>query len=366
MTRPTVLVLIKGLGIGGAERLIADGAAFWDREAYDYRVAYVLPWKDQVVGDLEALDIPVRCIGTTKGFRPPVVGRLRALLDEWGVDIIHVHSPAVAALARLVKGDRTLVYTEHNVVDSYRLPTRVANRLTYTRNDAVIGVSDAVGESVTKYPGPNAEVIPNGVSARFRPDEAATARAELGLSADDPLIVHVGNIRPHKGHSNLIAAVNVLAETHPSITVVSIGGEKYDGDLERVRQEAADSGVSNQIQFLGRRTDARAFTEAATVYVNPSDFEGLPVAILEAMALARPIVATAVGGVASVITESTGILIPEKDPQALASAVAALLDDAARATMLGKAAQDLVESEFGLDGMIAATEAVYAEAMGRG
>ncbi len=359
MSCPTVLVLIKGLGIGGAERLIADGAAFWNREQYDYRVAYVLPWKDQVVPELEAADVPVRCLGSTRGMRPVWLRNLRRLLSEWDVDLLHVHSPSVAAQVRLFSGGRPIVYTEHNVVGSYRLPTRLANRLTYRRNAAVIGVSDAVGESITGFSGPAARVIPNGVSARMRPEEATAARAELQLALDDPLVVHVGNIRPHKGHSNLIAAAAHLSRSHPDLTIVSIGGEKHDGDLARVRDEAEQAGVGRMIRFLGRRADARAFTEAATVYVNPSDFEGLPVSILEAMALARPIVATDVGGVASVITDRTGILVPAKNPQALADGIAALLDDPARAALVAKGAQDLVEQEFGLAEMIEATEAVY-------
>ncbi len=364
MARPTVLVLIKGLGIGGAERLIADGAAFWDRERFDYRVAYLLPWKDQVVPDLEALDVPVRCLGTAKGMRPAWIRNFRALLREWDVDLVHVHSPSVAAQARLVTGGIPLVYTEHNVVGSYRLPTRLANKATYRRNDAVIAVSDAVGESLIPYPGPDARVIPNGVSAKFRPEEAAAARAELGIAEDRPLVVHVGNIRPHKGHANLTEAIRHVVEAHPEVVVASIGGEKYDGDLERITADANAAGVGEQLRFLGRRTDARAFIEAATVYVNPSDFEGLPVSILEAMALARPIVATAVGGVPSVITESTGILVPAKDPVALGEGIVSLLDDPARAALLAKAAQDLVESQFGLDGMIADTERVYDEVLG--
>jgi len=365
MIRPRVLVLIKGLGIGGAERLIADGAAVWDRDTYDYRVAYVLPWKDQVVPELAALDVPVRCVGTERGMRPGWITNLRALLEEWQIDLIHVHSPSVAAQVRLVSGGHPVVHTEHNVVGSYRVPTRLLNRLTYRRNAAVIAVSDAVGESLADYPGPRVQVIPNGVSARFRPEEAASARRELGVGPDDPLVVHVGNIRPHKGHTNLIAAVAILAESHPDVSVASIGGEKHDGDLERVRLEAAEAGVDGTIRFLGRRQDARAFTEAATVYVNPSDFEGLPVSILEAMALARPIVATDVGGVPSVINDATGVLIPPKDPEALASAIAGLLDDRTRADLLAKAAQDLVERQFGLDEMIATTEAVYAAVLGR-
>ena len=223
MTRPTVLVLIKGLGIGGAERLIADGAGFWDRDAYDYRVAYVIPWKDQLVTELEAMDVPVRCLGTEKGMGVTLLFRIRQLMNEWNVDLVHAHSPSVAAVARLAKGSRPMVYTEHNVVDSYRLPSQLANRITYRRNRSIIAVSDAVGDSFTSYPGPAVHVIPNGVSARFRPAEAAAAREELGVGTTDPLIVHVGNIRPHKGHSNLVLAVGLLLKTHPKIVVASGG-----------------------------------------------------------------------------------------------------------------------------------------------
>ena len=103
--------------------------------------------------------------------------------------------------------------------------------------------------------------------------------------------------------------------------------------------------------------------EAADVYVNPADFEGLPVSILEAMALERPIVATEVGGVPSVINGDTGVLVPAKDPKALASAVAELLADRERAATLGKAARALAESSYGLDRMVAELEAVYREVL---
>ena len=362
--KPTILIFIKGLGIGGAERLISDGSEFWDTDTYDYRVAYVLPWKDQVVPDLEARGVPVRCIGTPRGLRPPVVRGLRDLISEWNVDLVHAHLPTTGTLARVFAGV-PVVYTEHNMVTSYRWPTRIANRLTYWRNAAVTAVSDAVAESLTGFPGPRVEVVENGVSAIHRPAEAAAARAELGVQPEDPLIVHVGNIRPHKGHSNLIAAAAILRERVPDATIVSIGGEKHTGDLDRIRAEAAGAGVGEMVRFLGRRsgTEARAFMEAADVYVNPADFEGLPVSILEAMALARPIVATDVGGVPTVISANTGVLVPAKDPTALATATAELLADRARAETLGKAAKALAENEYGLDKMVARTEAIYAEVL---
>lgn len=362
MSRPTILVLIKGLGIGGAERLIADGAEFWDRDRFTYQVAYVLPWKDQVVPDIEALGIPVHCIGTSKGMRPSTAPRLRRLVKHTGVDLVHAHLPTTGILARVFAG-RPVMYTEHNMSNSYRTPTRQLNRLTYGRNRAVTAVSEAVGESLVGFPGPTPVVVENGVSARHRPEDAQAARAELGLTTDQPLAVHVGNIRPHKGHSNLIAAARLLADKAPDLTIASIGGEKYDGDLDRIRDEANAAGVGDMVRFLGRRTDARAFMEAADVYVNPSDFEGLPVSILEAMALARPVVATDVGGVSSVIDPTTGVLVPAKDPEALARGIVDLLTDRDRAEQLGAAAQQKAEQSYGLEKMVRRLEDMYAEVL---
>ena len=156
--RARVLVLIKGLGIGGAERLISEGSEHWDRERFDYRVAYFLPWKDHLVGHLQSNGVVVDCIGSDKGLGPRAYGKLRSLISRWEPDIIHTHLPTAGIMARLATS-RPVVHTEHNLVGSYRQPTRSANRLTYGRNAAVIAVSDAVAQSLHGYPGPAPRVI---------------------------------------------------------------------------------------------------------------------------------------------------------------------------------------------------------------
>jgi len=356
--KPAILVLIKGLGIGGAEKLISEGASFWDRNHYDYRVAYVLPWKDQLVPQIEALDVPVRCIGGSKGNSVVATQRLHRLLKEWNVDLIHAHLPVSGVMARTTRVP--VVYTEHNLADSYRQPTRTLNRASYWRNDAVIAVSDAVASSLASFPGPTPQVIPNGVTVDVEPEQASAARDELGLGPEEPLIVHVGNIRPHKGHSTLIAAAAELNRVRPEATVVSIGGEKYPGDLERIRTEAANAGLANRLRFLGRREDALSFVAAADVYVNPADVEGLPVSILEAMALGIPVVATSVGGVPTVILhDETGLLVEARQPAALATAILGLLDNPSHARQLGAAGRNLVERDYGLETMVRSVEAKY-------
>lgn len=363
--RAVVLVLIKGLGIGGAERLVVEGAKHWDVSQFDYRVAYILPWKDQLVADLQSMGVEVRCLGSERSAGLPVAGfRLRRLIADLGVDLVHAHLPATGILARLAS--RTpVVYTEHNVPSSYRLPTRIMNRLTYGRNSAVTAVSDAVQSSLAGYPGPTPVIVENGVSD-YRGDGSTEAtRIELGLSEDDFLVVHVGNVRPHKGHQTLLEAAAAIAESRRDIKIISIGGEKHEGGLELLRREAAALGLNDTIRFLGRMTSAERHIRAADVVVNPSDHEGLPLSILEAQAMGRPVVATRVGGVPSIVKDGlTGRLVEPKDPVGLAAAIIAILDSPDRGRALGERAQHNVLENYGIRAMIRSFEAIYSDVLG--
>lgn len=359
--RIRVLVVIKGLGMGGAEQLILESAKVWDRDRFDYEVAYVLPWKNQLVDAIELTGIPVYCIGGSKGsMGPGTVRRFRKLVERFDPHVIHAHLPATGIMTRAF-GTRPVVYTEHNLADSYRFPTGLLNRLTYGRNRAVGAVSEAVAETLRDFPGPDPIVIPNGVAVSVSEEERQAVRAEVGVDGQTPLIVQVGNIRPLKGHQNLITAAARLQAMGAEFSIVGVGGEKHPGDLDRVNAAAASAGVGERVRFLGRRDDARSFIAAADVFVNPSDVEGLPLVVLEALALARPVVATAVGGVPSVVVDGqTGILVPPKDPEALAGALARILADEERGRY-GVAGAALIESRYGAATMVEAYERVYAE-----
>nr|MBO2500942.1 glycosyltransferase [Acidimicrobiia bacterium] len=157
----------------------------------------------------------------------------------------------------------------------------------------------------------------------------------------------------------------LLLASHEDVVIVSIGGEKFPGDLERLRNEAAARGIDSKIRFLGSRADALDFVAAADVFVNPADVEGLPVAILEAMALGKPVVATAVGGVPSVVLDGqTGRLVPPKNPEGLASAMAELLASSEERRRLAGNARALIERRFSLARMVERYENVYDEVLG--
>lgn len=361
-SRRVVLVAIKGLGIGGAERLISEGARFWDREAFDYHVAYVLPWKNQLVADLRAIDVPIHLIGGAKGITPETPLRLFKLIRALGASLVHAHLPSMGVMVRL-GSPVPVVYTEHNLTSAYRFATRVANRMTYWRNRAVIAVSEAVADSVSRYGGPPRKVILNGVAvpADLESDQV---RTELGLNPHQPFIVHVGNIRPGKGHMELVEAASLLQKTDPDAVIVSLGIEKHHGDLERLRRHAIERGLEKSLRFLGQRADALAFTSAADVFVNPSEVEGLPVAVLEAMALGTPVVATAVGGVPSVIRDGeSGVLVEPHNPAALAAGIHRLLKNRDEAARLATNARRLIEEEHSLKEMVRSVERVYRQVL---
>lgn len=358
-SRPVILVFVKGLGIGGAERLISEAAPHWDRDQFDYRVGYLLPWKDQLVGELERTGVEVTMLGGKRGADPLSGFRLHRFIRRTGTDLVHAHLPSAGILAR-VFSPVPVVYTEHNLVASYRPLTRGLNRLTYFRNRATTAVSPAVGEAVAGYRGPKVEMIQNGVSVVVGEDEMAAVRAEVGVAPGQRLVIHVGNIRPHKGHATLVATARWLVEHGEDVVVVSVGGEKYPGDLDRVRDLARQQGVENRVRFLGRRPEARAFLAIADVVVNPSDYEGLPVTLLEAMALGRPIVATAVGGVPGLIEDGvSGLLVPPGDPAALGAAVRRMLHDRQLADEVADSGRALVEARYGLQPMVGSFEDLY-------
>jgi glycosyltransferase involved in cell wall biosynthesis len=205
-------------------------------------------------------------------------------------------------------------------------------------------------------------LIPNGVDLqRFDPARhpAEAARAALGLSAEEMVVGSVGHLSPVKGHADLLEAAAVLARGGTPLRVLLVG----DGPLRASLEDTARSlGIPERVVFAGVRDDVPAVLAAMDVFVLPSHTEGMSNALLEAMAMARPIVATAVDGNADVVRDGvTGRLVPPRDPPTLAGALAALLDDPAAARSLGCAARRHVAEEHSLPVMVSRYERLYQE-----
>jgi glycosyltransferase involved in cell wall biosynthesis len=205
-------------------------------------------------------------------------------------------------------------------------------------------------------------LIPNSVDLRrFDParHSAEAARTALGLSPDDTVVGSVGHLSPVKGHADLLEAAAVLARRVPRLRVVLVG----DGPLRASLTETARSlGIADRVVFTGVRDDVPVVLAAMDVFALPSRTEGMSNALLEAMAMARPVVATAVDGNADLVRDGvTGRLVPPRDPAALGSALSALLDDPAAARSVGCAARRHVADEHSLPLMVSRYERLYEE-----
>jgi glycosyltransferase involved in cell wall biosynthesis len=342
-----VLWLIKGLGPGGAEQLLVNQARLRDPR-YAFSAAYLLPWKDHLVPRLEAEGVVVTCLHGAHEWDPRWAARLRRLLRRDEPDVVHSHSPYVAAAARLVvrslpRSSRpALVCTEHNRWPRYRPVTRWANRLTYGLDDAHVAVSDDVRESVPARWRDRVEVLPHGIhlaSVAAERDHRAEVRDELGIADDELVVGTVANLVAKKDYPNLLAAAGRVLDGHdgPRVRYVAVG----QGPLEsEIRERLRVLGFGDRFRLLGYRADATRVMSAFDVFTLASRHEGLPVSLMDALALGLPVVATAVGGVPQAVSDGVeGLLVPPEDPARLADAHLALARDPARREALGAAAQ---------------------------
>jgi glycosyltransferase involved in cell wall biosynthesis len=317
-----------------------------DREDFRFEVDYLLPWKDALVGDLEALEVPTRCLEVQNERDLRWAARLRRRLVDEPVDILHAHSPYPAGIARLVV--RTLprrirprlVYTVHNTFHSFSTPTRILNGITYPLDDADLAVSVEVHDTIWSHLQGRTEIVVHGVlldRVRAALAERDATRAELGLAPGEPVVGTIANFRAQKDYPNLLATARLLLDRGWPGRIVAVGQGPLEAEM-RARHEQL--GLGDRVLLLGQRDDAVRVLAACDVFTMASDNEGLPVALMEALALGLPVAATRVGGIPEAVTDGVeGLLVPPKNPEALADAIATITTDPSLRAAMADAAR---------------------------
>lgn len=238
--------------------------------------------------------------------------------------------------------------------------------------DALVGCYNEqareLGELVGRFrPTCRAVGIPNGIDIdRFTvgPTISSPLRARAGDASH--VVLAVGHLSEVKGHSTFLRAAALVATSHPRCRFWLLGDETTEkGARSRFETLVQEIGIRDRVEFLGWRPDVPDVLQASDVVALPSLHEGLPLAVLEAMACGRPIVATPVGGVTEAVKDGhTGFLIPPNEPQALAKVICDLLDDESLRCQLGQQARVVIEKHFSLPRVIERVEHLYQELLG--
>jgi glycosyltransferase involved in cell wall biosynthesis len=346
-----VLVVIKCLGYGGAERLLVDMAATVDRGQFDYEIAYVLQEQNALVPAIRAGGTPVHSLGAAGNADVRWMAALRRLLVGGHYDVVHFHLPYAAALGQLVVASlpRTarpgVVYTEHTGSwDRAHFANRVLLRASMGRGERIVTVSQASYDTLPAPLQQRATVVVHGVdltqsdSLIARRAELRTlVRSELAVEDGELLFLTVANLRPEKSYDVLLEAAGAIADQDLPIRIAAVGRGPLRDALHARHMEL---GLKERFRFLGQRDDVLQLMAGSDAFVLASRYEGIPVALMEASSVGLPIVASRVGGIPQILEDEVdALLVAPGEPALLAQAMKRLAGDAELRGRLGRRAK---------------------------
>ena len=310
-----------------------------------------------------------------RDFQPSVVSQLAGLLDERSIDIIHCqrHKPTFyGTLASFLTSERTKVISHVRGLNRTRnLGRKLANALLFKRVSRVVAVSHAVREDILKnnwiFTPDKVVTVYNGIAVKPFLEvnlRRAKARVRLGLPEEGGCVYcTVGRLEQTKGQAILLQAFAAVHRKHSDSWLVLAG----KGKLERqLRIFATELNIQEHVLLLGHRNDVPEILKACDVFVLPSIAEGLPSALLEAMASGMPVIASKVGGVPEILSRpGLGIMVPSKSVEALSGAMERMIsmDETERAEV-GRGLRERVVEQFSAEKMVSAMVGQYMEVMG--
>ncbi len=361
--RVRVLFVVGNFVAGGAERHLLELWSRIDRSRFAIEIA-CFRREGRFLAAVEALGWPVRDLGVGRRLYGPGgwrgLARLIGLTRRLRPHVVHgyLFGPnLLAVLAGRLCGVPAVVVAKRNL-DAFENPRQAwLQRRIHRAASHVTAVSEAVADGVVAMGVPRARVtvIPNGVdAARFA---AALPDREAFDSSRAPLVGSVGCLAPRKDYGTLVEALALLAGRGVRFQAALVGEGPERGALEA---RLAALGLAGRVRLLGERADVERLLAAMDVFVLSSREEGIPNALLEAMAAGRPSVATAVGGTPEILRDGeTGWLVPPGAPGALAAALEEALTRPEEARRRGAAAREAARTALGIEAMVRRHEAFY-------
>lgn len=361
----SILYLIYGFRVGGAERHLLDLCKGLDRQQFDPEIIY-FHRDEEILPEFRRANIPCTIFPVRAGeLTLSEIWKLSRIIKRLAPDIVHVHlfhASRFGAMAAYLAGIKRIVRTKHNVSDPGVRPGKkdriwtVLHRVILTRT---VAVSRAIAtEIMTPY------VIYNGIDTDYF-DPAlidATSRLEWTRrfgAQGGPVIGIAARLTRQKGHSFLLMAFSQLLSSWPEAQLMIAGDGEERSSLENLAHQL---GISHNVRFLGAIRDVREFLSVLDLFAHPSIFEGLGIAVIEAMSMGAPIVATRVDGLVELINDGMeGLLVEPGNPTALAGAMNRILINADLGKTLGRQARQRAVNQFSLKTMIEEYEELYLD-----
>ncbi len=370
MKKVKVLHLITGIDVGGAEQYLLSTCRASNRKRFEIIVCY-LRGKGALRKEFESSGVTVCNFSGSWWSVISRYGRLLNFIQSARFDIVHTHliraTLAGRILARLAS-TRIVFTTEHNVSNWQRRYFVVTLLYRWTAGNVhrIFAISDAVRESLVtigKIDPDKVEVLRPGVDVSEFVQKAGNSsrRSRANFSEATPVIGCIGRFDVRKGQRVLVDAVARLREEYPRLKLILVG----DGETRpAIESQVSQLGLESHVVFKGIQRNIREMLRAFDVVVFPSISEGLGVAILEAMAMGKLIVASRVGGIPEAITDGKqGRLVEPGDPVRLANAIKEVLTDTVAARRMKAAARAKCKSDFDVRVVVRRLEQVYEESL---
>jgi glycosyltransferase involved in cell wall biosynthesis len=367
---------VRGTG-GGPEKTILLGTARTDARQFDITVCYLRDRRDNVFSvDTRAAALPVNYLELLEShsFDPSIFWRLRRLVRERKIDIVHAHDYKTDLLTLLLSKFEPI--TPLSTVHGWTGHTPRELRFYYPFDKWIlsffpklIAVSSDIRDELVRHGADASRIstVLNGIDPdafhrdRRREDDI---RGRLGLDRSHYVVGSVGRLEPQKRFDLLIDAFAALHDAHPHLRLLIAGDGSLAGAL---RDQVTRRGLTESCTLLGHRTDVADLHHAFDLFVQSSDYEGTPNAVLEAMALETPIVATSAGGSAEIVRDGIdGLIVPPGDVPALTGAIREALSRGDATAARVRSARARVETDLSFETRMRSVEAIYLDLMQRG
>lgn len=352
-----IMQVIPYFCFGGAETMCENLTYALRKLGHEVVVVSLYNEHTPIARRMEADGVRILYLDKKLGLDTSMVGKLRRLMKEECPDVVHTHLDVIkyAVLAARLAGVRRCVHTVHNVADKEAEGTaqKLINKAYFHLGWSVpVALSSLVQETIAEFYHLDLEnilVIFNGV------DLSRCQVKEHYRPGDSLTFLHIGRFNQQKNHGRLLRVFQKLQSSHPGCRLQLIG----DGELRLETEDLARAlGIQTKVEFLGLQSDVHPYLQEADVFVLPSDYEGMPMTLIEAMGTGLPIAATAVGGVPDMLKNGQSALLTSCNEEEILATWETLVTDEALRESLGRQALD-ESGRFSADHMAQAYCRIY-------